>query len=164
MITQERLKQLVSYDPDTGIFIRKISLAHNAKAGSSAGTKNSQHGYLEFSIDCKTYTCHRLAWLYMFGEFPKSQIDHINHIKTDNRMKNLRCVIASENQKNRKLNKNNSSGYSGVRKIKNRWQCQIVVDTQFIYLGSFNNLSDAINARKKAEKEYGFHENHGLNN
>lgn len=164
MLTQERLKQLVSYNPETGIFIRKISLAHNAKVGAVAGNKNSQRGYLEFSIDCKTYTCHRLAWLYIFGEFPKGQIDHINHNKTDNRIKNLRSVFPSENQKNRTLNKNNLYGHSGIRKVKNKWVCQITVKRKTIYLGAFDSLLDASNCRKQAEKQYGFHENHGLNN
>ena len=105
MITQERLKEVLKYNSETGEFTRKIAKGGKIKDSS---------GYILISVDGEKYYAHRLAWLYMYGEFPKNSIDHINKIKDDNHLYNLRDVTSIENQRNRFLNINNKSGFLGV--------------------------------------------------
>jgi len=107
---------------------------------------------------------HRLAWLYMTGEWPENQIDHINHIGTDNRWVNLRDT--DENPMNRGMQGNNTSGFTGVswHKYGKKWQAEMQVGGEHIHIGYFTNKQQAIDARKSANIEYGFHENHGNKN
>ena len=162
MITQERLKELLHYDPDTGVFTWKESRG-GVSIGGSAGTLN-QYGYISILIDRRSYLAHRLVWLYVHGEFPVNSIDHINHVKLDNRMENLRDANESVNSMNRPMQKNNKSGHTGVHwhKGNKKWFASIKVDRKSIGLGLYVELSDAVKARKDAEKKYKFHENHGI--
>jgi len=155
MLTQERLKELLSYDENTGLFIRKIKLSR-WQAGSIAGSKQNK-GYIQIMIDGENYLAHRLAWLYVYGEWPKNQIDHINRIKTDNKIKNLRDVTNSTNQHNNAIRRHNTSGTTGVMtlKSKNSWGAQIYVNNKRIYLGVFKTKEEAISARKNYEKFIG---------
>lgn len=151
MITQERLKQLVSYNPDTGEFARSIKTTHNAKVTSISGD-----GYYRITLDNKRYRAHRLAWLYVYGYFP-TQIDHINGNKLDNRIENLRIANASENGQNiSKPNKNNHLGIRGVRKhsLVNKYQARIKINRKEIYLGLFDTIEDAIEAYENAKSKY----------
>ena len=102
-------------------------------------------------------------WLYVTGKFPKNEIDHINHIKDDNRWDNLRDVAHSTNGKNQSMQVSNTSGVRGVYWYKNnqRWVANITVDGEKIHLGSYVQHHEAVNARKNAEVLYGFHTNHG---
>ena len=101
MITQEYLKSVLYYDKDTGLFTWKISNKKgHVKEGKLAGSKDNR-GYVKIQINKKDYTAHRLAWFYIYGEWPKQVIDHINRIKFDNRIENLRDVSVLENNKNR---------------------------------------------------------------
>ena len=106
---------------------------------------------------------HRLAWLYVHGVWPKDQIDHINHVKTDNRMVNLREVTRSENQKNRTLNVGSKSGVAGVRwrKQMGKWESNIRVNGKDLYLGCYASKEKAIARREMANILHGYHENHG---
>jgi hypothetical protein len=97
-LTQSRLKELLIYDPDTGIFRRRIACGI-AVAGSTPGNINAM-GYLDISIGCKRYYAHRLAWLYVYGEWPSLEIDHINCDRLDNRISNLRDVTHHQNMNN----------------------------------------------------------------
>lgn len=108
-------------------------------------------------IDGENYLAHRLAWLYVYGEWPKNQIDHINRIKTDNKIKNLRDVTNSTNQHNNAIRRHNTSGTTGVMtlKSKNSWGAQIYVNNKRIYLGVFKTKEEAISARKNYEKFIG---------
>lgn len=106
MITQKRLKELLHYDPETGLFTWKVSRG-GVKAGSITGCYGC-HGYLRISIDGKRYLSHRLAFLYIDGAFPPEQVDHINEVKDDNRWCNLRHATHGQNQKNQK----SINGYS----------------------------------------------------
>ena len=161
MLTQQILKQLFQYNPDTGIFIRLVSRG-NAKAGAEAGSKGG-HGYLQIRIDRKRYLAHRLAWLYMTGEFPKDQIDHINHVRVDNRLVNLRGATRQENGRNRSMQSNNTSGITGMSwdKHAGKWLAQIRVEGKQIYLGLYEDINAAILARQCGELLYEFHKNHG---
>lgn len=129
--------------------------------GDIAGSLNT-HGYVGIKVFGKLYLAHRLAYLYMLGETP-DEVDHINHIRADNRWVNLRDVTRSENCKNNSKRKDNASGVTGVhwKKRDSRWVAQIRVDKETLWLGQFVKFSDAVDARKNAEVLYGFHENHG---
>ena len=147
ILTQSRLKELLDYNPATGIFIRKINAGPSARKGNIAGCINND-GYLIFNVDCEEQRAHRLAFLYMNGEHPSDQVDHINHIRNDNRWCNLRLASSYENSKNRSKGKGNISGVVGVR----------------IHLGSHKYKEIAVMIRKAAEAWYGFHKNHGAIN
>jgi len=155
-MTASKLKELYNYNPETGLFTRlKSSGGH--KKGTLAGSYDKD-GYLRIQIQGKHYKSHRLAWLYMTGEFPKNTIDHINRVRDDNRWENLRDVTILENSKNCGISKRNTSGVVGVRwnKKQCRWIANIRVDGKQIYLGGFTEFSQAVNARKNAEILYGF--------
>tara|TARA_R110000772_G_scaffold180835_1_gene292128 strand:+ start:150 stop:644 length:495 start_codon:yes stop_codon:yes gene_type:complete len=154
MITQEKLKNILTYDKITGLFYRKAS---NSIAGSF-----DTRGYVRIYAGSKTYLAHRLVWLYIYGEFPTAGIDHINGIVGDNRIDNLRSADQFTNQKNRKVNKNNKSGCMGVYGQSNgSWVVTIKIKNKSHYLGTFTDIQKAIKARKEAEVNHGFHDNHG---
>ena len=163
MITQTYLKEIFDYNPDTGVFTRLISTTNCVKVGDIAGCVNKNHGYRAISVKNKLYLAHRLAWLYMTGEWPKDQIDHINHDRVDNRWVNLRKATRQENGKNMSMSKRNTSGVTGVcwAKVESKWFAQIMVDSKTIGLSYFADKFEAICARKSAENKYGFHGNHG---
>jgi hypothetical protein len=146
-LTQKRLKELLSYDQNTGLFYWKVS-RRGVKQGTVAGTK-TKRGYIQIRIDGKSYLAHRLTWLFFYGEWPKQHIDHINHNTSDNRIDNLREASQQENTKNRSKNKNNTSGISGVHwdKKSNKWQARIGVNGKRIHLGFFDNKEEAIAGR-----------------
>jgi len=160
MVTQERLRELFDYDPETGL-LTSIAGNNRVKVGGPVGS-NTKDGYLATSIDCKTYMVHRLIWIYVHGDWP-DQIDHINHDRKDNRMCNLRSVSSKDNNKNRLMTSKNNSGTVGVSWIyeTQKWRATIMIDGKNVALGSFKDEQDAINARIKANREYRFHENHG---
>jgi len=167
MLTQNRLKELLTYNPDTGLFgwVSKHGLGRGRprRDGLSAGTNS--HGYISICIDGTPYFAHRLAFLFVDGELPSESVDHINHNRSDNSWGNLRCVSHSENHKNRKMDVRNTHGITGVVLDKrwNSWYSTIYGDRKKIYLGSTKDFFEACCARKSAENKYGYHENHGLN-
>ena len=161
-LNQKELKRHLHYDPETGIFTRKISNCNRVKVGDIAGTKH-KGGYLAVTINYETHLAHRLAWLYMTGFWPKNHIDHDNHIRNDNRWINLCDVTQQENNKNISLRKRNVSGCAGVtpNKEKNKWECKISLNGKSVFLGYFKSLDLAISTKKEANIKHGFHENHG---
>ncbi|MCK4830546.1 HNH endonuclease [bacterium] len=162
MLIQERLKEMFNYNPETGLFMRLIGVKGGRKGAISGFLQTN--GYLQVRIDGRAYLSHRLACLYMTGRWPKNQMDHINHIRTDNRWSNLREATQQENLKNKSMQKNNKSGVNGVhwRKSNNKWRSKIIVNRKELYLGEYDNFDDAAAVRKEAEIKYGFHENHGI--
>jgi len=161
-LTQTYLKELLHYDPDTGLFTWTRRISNFVKAGDLAGGRN-QRGYWKIMIKNKSYAAHRLAFLYMTGEFPAIDTDHINGDKADNRWINIRAVSTMENMQNQKMGKANTSGVVGVGLIANspKWKAYIRVSGHYIHLGCFTDKEAAASARKDAEQRYGFHENHG---
>jgi hypothetical protein len=157
LLTQEKIKELLDYNPETGIFIwkSKTSKYSPIKVGSIAGYLKSS-GYRIIEIYNKAFREHRLAWLYVYGVFPSDQIDHINGIRDDNRISNLREATNKENSFNKKPSKNNTSGYKGVswNKKNNKWVSQIRVDKKSIYLGLYDSLEDAAIAYQAAAIRY----------
>ena len=156
------LKANVSYDPETGLFTRiKNHPKRKYLAGSVTGVQRPD-GYLQVMIEGKIYLAHRLAWLYVHGEMPKHYIDHINGIKNDNRIVNLRDVKQMVNLQNQKKAKKNwvSSSYLGVSS-SNKGACKekpfrarIVVDKKEMFLGSYATEEDAHNAYLIAKRKY----------
>lgn len=166
-INQGYLKTIMHYCPDTGEFSwLKNNNSNSIKIGDKVGfVKKTRTGniYMSTSIHQSEYLLHRLAWLYITGEFPKNNIDHINGCGTDNRFINLRDVDQSENNRNKKLFVTNSSGISGVVWVRriNKWFAGIHVNSKQKSLGYFDNIFDAACARKIAESLHGYHVNHG---
>ncbi len=154
-ITQARLKERVNYCLETGIFTWLTTEGPRARIGATLGSLNTW-GYLQCHLDKRRYLLHRLAWLYVHGVLPSHQIDHINHIKTDNRMANLRDVVQSVNQHNLRKRVDNSTGVTGVYwdKHSQKWAAKICVAARLLNLGRFVDKDDAIAARLQAERKY----------
>ena len=154
MLTQEYLKSLFNYNPDTGLFSRLIARNYKHKVGEIAGTISSK-GYIHIGIDKKYYKGHRLAWLYVYGVLPKNQIDHINGIKTDNRLCNLREVTNSQNCQNKsEFNSKSKVGIKGIDFKNNKYRVRIGINYKSIFIGQFKNLEDAKKALKDAVLKY----------
>lgn len=158
MITQNQLKKTLSYDKNTGIFIWK-----NIGENKIAGNVEKEKGYVRIKINGKNYYAHRLAWLYIYGEMPVVQIDHINHNRIDNRIENLRIATNKVNLKNQSKRKTNTSGANGITWCKRakKWYATISIDGKRKSLGYHIKFSEAVDARKDAEVLYGYHKNHG---
>ena len=151
-LTQAELKEVLDYNPETGIFIWKKTMNNNAKKGKIAGWV-SFYGYIEIRYDNKNYKAHRLAWLYMMGRFPNFQIDHKNTIKNDNRIDNLRDTTAAiNNQNTRKCLKNSSTGFLGVIPKRGKFVACIGVNYKKIHLGVFESPEEAHEAYLKAKR------------
>ena len=165
MINQNRLKNVLDYDPETGVFTWKIKPSQRVNIGDVAGTKTPR-GYQKIMINGEYLFAHRLAWLYVYGEFPKNEIDHINQVTSDNRISNLRDVTHTENNKNAKMREDNSSGYTGVswHKAGKKWQAKVKLNGKSLYLGLWKHKQDAIAIRQAANVIFGFHSNHGAGN
>jgi hypothetical protein len=161
MIDYFKLTEKISYNKDTGIFTR-AKACKGSKLGKILGSKN-KNGYLTLSFNSKLYYAHRLAWFYVYKEFPKGMIDHINGLKSDNRIENLRDVSSFENLQNSKLHKDNKSGYKGIwfHKKNKVWRAQIFVKGKKIPLGSHKTAEDAGKAYIEASKIY---QTHGIFN
>lgn len=150
LISYDRLRQLLDYDPGTGAFRWKITKGR-AKAGQFAGATDT-YGYRVIRVDGALYKAHRLAWLHTHGEWPNGLLDHINRAPGDNRLCNLREATPSENMHN--ANRKSKSGVAGVRwrAERDRWVAQIRVGYRVYVIGSFTNKQDAIDARRAAER------------
>lgn len=155
MLTQERLKELLDYDPETGVFTWKVYRGGRTKKGEKAGNVNGE-GYTHIKVDGKQYKAHRLAWLYMYGTFPNKDIDHINRNKIDNSIYNLREVSNQQNSWNQKVAKNNTSGFTGVTWYKRvgKWGAYIKVDYKRKHLGFFAAPEQAHAAYLAAKAEH----------
>lgn len=147
--TLDRVRELLDYDPQTGLLRWKVSRGCVAK-GSVAGW--TQQGYVAVSIDGKQFRAHRLAWLLHYGEEPSDEIDHIDGDKSHNAIGNLREATHSENLSNRtRLDSRNTSGVTGVHHVRDKWAAWICVATRRMYLGVFDEFEDAVAAREAAE-------------
>ena len=153
-ITQAELKELLNYNPETGAFTWLKTLSNRGKIGSLAGSFDKD-GYINIGINSKTYKSHRLAWLYMTGNWPKNEIDHVNGGPSDNRFSNLREATRSENSMNTRMSSSNSSGYKGVwwAKRVGKWESQIKCNKNKKHLGYFDDKEDAYKAYCLAAKE-----------
>jgi hypothetical protein len=145
----QHLRESFTYYPKTGTLIR------NRNGKSIDGL--DAYGYIQVGYCKKVYKAHRLIWAIVYGEFPKGQIDHINGIRHDNRIDNLRDVTQQQNAHNKKeIFKTNTSGYKGVcwNKRSKKWQSCISVNKKTIYLGVFEDAKLAHQAYLDAKKAY----------
>lgn len=150
--TIEELNSNLAYYPETGEI-----LWLGRRKNKPAGCYNWA-GYKRITVNGKTVMAHRIAWAMYYGEWPKNDIDHINGIKDDNRIENLRDVSRSLNTRNRHRRVDNTSGVSGVSYLKgrDRWTAYINVGGKKVTLGNFKTKEDAIKARTDAEAENGY--------
>lgn len=157
--TAEYIRSALDYDPDTGLFRwRRRSdkkLNWNAEnVGKVAGYVASE-GYIRIKVNRVEYPAHRLAYLYMTGDWPINEVDHINAIKSDNRWTNLRDATGAQNCQNRAApNMNNKCGFIGVSFRSNRWRANIFVDGKQKWLGSFPTAEEAAAAYDNAAIQY----------
>lgn len=157
MLTHERLKELLSYDPETGRFTWKVNKGSTARIGVQPMSMNAG-GYRRVYIDGRSYRQHRLAWLYMTGQWPTHEIDHINLDRADNRFANLREATPTQNMHNLATPASNTSGRKGAfwHKGARKWMSQIKIDGKLVYLGLHKTVDDAAEAYANAAlKHYG---------
>lgn len=151
-LTAHRLRELLAYDPDTGLFTRRVRTGRTVVVGSVAGNVNPR-GYVSISVDAKLYLAHRLAWLYINGSWPTGQIDHINGVRSDNRAANLRVVDQIKNSQNmRRPGSRNTSGFLGVSKRRGRWRAIIRFDGKTKQIGTFDSPQEASEAYLAAKR------------
>ena len=154
-LTAERLREVLAYDPDTGVFVWRVPPVNQVRAGDVAGGIMGA-GYLVITIDRKKHYSHRLAWLYVHGAWPIEEIDHIDMLRTNNKLSNLREATVTQNNVNRPVHSNNKSGTKGVRATKNgeRWSARIGVSGRTIDLGCYNTKEEAGAAYAEAARRY----------
>ena len=173
----ELLRQILEYNPDSGVLVWKHreessfiprdgrTPSHMANAWNSANSGRialasvAKNKYLRGAINGSCFYAHRVAWAIHCGEWPEHDIDHINGIRSDNRICNLRAVSRSENLKNRMISSNNTSGTMGVSYSKHHKLWSVTIGDN--HIGWFSSKEDAVTARKEAETRLNYHENHG---
>jgi hypothetical protein len=153
ILTHEYLFSLLDYHFDTGEFFWKVNRSI-VKQGQKAGAIDKNTGYVRIVIDRKHYQAHRLAWLYVHKEFPINVIDHINRIRHDNRIENIRVASSVLNNRNSSIRFDNKSGVRGVTWSKqgNKYEAYIKLGNKKRYLGLFQDLKLAKEARQFAEE------------
>jgi hypothetical protein len=144
MLTTERLREVLDYDPVTGIFIARVNLGGRMRARNVAGQIKT-NGYRCIGIDGRRYLAHRLVWLYVHGRWPVDQIDHINRDPSDNSLANLREARPIDNRGNTGIRQDNASGYKGVSFCKNRrkWVAYLQIGHRNRNLGGFDTPEEA---------------------
>lgn len=154
-LTLERLHEAFSYEPDTGLFRWKIVVRKHGgrtQPGDIAGSPTG-NGYLELGLDRETFHLHRLAWFYSYGVWPQ-RIDHINRDRGDNRLSNLREVTNKQNQENRGVRHDSSTGIKGVQPLPSgRWRASIKHNWKQIHIGCYSTIEEAQLARVMKEME-----------
>lgn len=143
MLTATRLREVLEYCPNTGVFRWRVARKHCA-VGAVAG-RIDVHGYMRIGIDGQRYRAARLAWLYMTGEWPAADIDHVNCAKADDRWANLRAATRSENLGNCPLRRDNTTGFKGVTfdKQSGKYQAQIRFQHRSRTIGRFDTAEQA---------------------
>ncbi len=155
------LRNTIEYDPSTGLFKWKHIRSNRCFKGWFQGHSTS-NGYRVVNIRGVIYRLHRVAWLLYYGYWPINEIDHVDGNRSNNRINNLRDVNDQQQSMNRKLNKRNRTGVSGVRLLSNgKYDVRINVKGVRKQLGTFNTLVEAKAVRAEAEIKYGYHPNHG---
>ena len=154
MLTQERLKECLSYDPDSGDFVALVD-RRLYKAGDVFRTVNSS-GYIRIRIDGVYHYAHRLAWMYVHGEWPPADLDHINRNRVDNRLSNLRLATRRENLRNRSASRSSATGVKGVdyHEGMKKYRVRIRSEGRRITIGYFGSVEEAALAYEKAAAEH----------
>ena len=165
MLKYEDVSETFTYDRGSGVLYwrkrNRNTIRHKYVAGSSKGATD---GYRRVGIKGKIYQEHRIIMVLCFGHIPENaEIDHINHVRDDNRLDNLRFVTQGENLKNQSVSSKSTTGVTGVyfSKSRNKFVAQIKVNRQVHYLGIYSTLEEAAAARAEANLKFNFHANHG---
>lgn len=181
-LTQEIVRELLDYDPETGRAFWKERKPHhmqnisgkytndtlaqrwNSNYAGKEITNKSCYGYIIATINGKKYQLSRLVFLYMTGAWPKGFADHKNRNRTDNRWKNLRDLTPAQSAKNRGKPITNTSGHIGVRQQRNfpNWNASIKTGDVYINIGTFKTFEEAVEARIAKQIELGFEPDHGF--
>jgi hypothetical protein len=153
-LNASRLREVLSYDPETGAFTWLVSTARHRRIGDVAGCVKD--GYRQIGIDGRRYRAHRLAWLWMTGEWPSAEIDHINGDPADNRIANLRPATSSQNKANARKRSRNTSGWKGVswHARDRKWRAMIGVAGRQQHLGYFDCPAEAHAAYVRAAEHH----------
>ena len=162
----KEVARLFTYDRESGVLYWRRRINGNIPKTLEAGTQRTSNsaGYRRVGIKGKIYQEHRIIMMLCFGHIPENaEIDHINHVRNDNRLCNLRFVTMSENRRNQSVNSKSTTGVTGVyfSKTKKKYIAQISVDWETIYLGIFETLEEAAAARAEANLKFNFNNNHG---
>lgn len=153
-LTADRLREILAYDPETGVFTWKVRTANCVRVGDVAGSFDDK-GYIKIKIDGRMHKAHRLAWLYVHGVWPKSGIDHVNSVRDDNRSANLREATQAENMQNERVSRsNNKTGFLGVAPSYGKFQAQIWVGGKKMHIGTFDTPEEAHAAYLAAKREF----------
>jgi hypothetical protein len=156
MLTAARLRELLEYNPETGVFTWRAPAGRWGRipAGTVAGSTGKTSGYVEIHFEGGLYKAHRLAWLYMTGEWPADELDHINRVRGDNRFENLRECTTAENMQNKNLYISNTSGCAGVtwHKRIQKWQARIGAYAKRRHLGYWDSQAQAAEAYAAAKR------------
>lgn len=164
MLGYREALELFRYDYETGVLYWRWRVNSRVPKTLEAGRKSSSSGYLDVQVHGRRYPVHRIVMLMCYGFYGEGlDVDHINHVRDDNRLFNLRFVTRSENNKNQSLSSKNTSGVTGVHfsKARKKYVAQIEVNRENIFLGRFETLEEAAAARAEANVKYKFNNNHG---
>ena len=164
MLTQQELKSIVHYDCNTGIFTW-VKTKKSTNIGKPAGCFSKGTGYHVICIHYNQYQAHRLAWLYVYGKFPDGDIDHINQVRSDNRIANLRACTRGQNRLNTHRPNKSNTGIKGVsynsKNPKNPWRARVILRFKKVFDKSFATAKEAneaaIEARNRFQGEFARH-------
>lgn len=150
MLNQSILKEYLEYDADSGHFYNKVSRSSNSKIGDIAGSTNKL-GYVVINLLGKRYLAHRLAWLYVYGCWPDNEIDHIDRVKSNNSIYNLRDVSRSINGRNTPVRSHSQIGHKNIKydKRDRMFSVCLTINGSQRSFGRFNNLTDALYKRDR---------------
>jgi hypothetical protein len=148
------VRKSLNYDSATGIFTWVAADCNRVKSGGIAGSVG-EHGYRRIMVGGARYPAHRLAWLYVYGRWPHGQIDHVNRVRDDNRIANLRECTPAENGQNRTIARNNTSGFTGAcfNKLERKWIAYIRANGRRTHLGYFRSAQEAHAAHREAKRQ-----------
>ena len=158
-IDHARLKELLDYNPQTGSFTWKVH-RHRTQPGDVAGSTSKITGYVTIRVCGYLYQAHRLAWFYVHGKWPDAEVDHVNRIRTDNRIGNLRDASSTQNSCNSSMRSDNTSGAKGVfwSKKSKKWHARVGFKSRHYNLGFYKSLDEAkavvAEARKRIHREF----------
>lgn len=144
-LTAKEVRLLLSYDQETGEFRRLVRTSMRIRVGDVAGCGNGR-GYILIRLKNKLYRAHRLAWLYVYGQWPNIELDHIDGNRSNNAIANLREASHAENMQNLAMKRTNKSGAVGVRRARGRWKAEISINGKNKCIGTFDTIEEARSA------------------
>ena len=164
MLEYREALELFRYDYETGVLYWRWRVNSRVPKTLEAGTQRKSSGYLYVQVHGRLYPVHRIVMLMCYGFYGEGlEVDHINHVRNDNRLVNLRFVTHGENMRNKSVSSKSTTGVTGVdfSKAHKKYRARIRVNREFIHLGYFDTLEEAAAARAEANLKFNFNNNHG---